>query len=330
MAAKKRGRGRPPKKGVRKPSLYQRVSKQFTALNNKLPEDQKVSYPRRRQIIKQSILPALQGIPGYKIRVKQIKELLNAEMAAIPSRDPNLCNLLYLNPATYALVEWFDLDPFIQKLLPDCVFIKISAGTFGQTNIFNTRNYNYYNSGVKDIVENIREWANDSSGMAVFEGVLKVRPRKKNDGQPDSYYLDMVLLLKTRRQQNFRPQGEIGPSVRYEPQTALERKQIKKAKSKVDDEIFRRANELKKEKDRKSRAYREIRKDKKITSALLKNVLKNDKLDNILAFSEYYEKAMKRIDRALKSGNITPARAEKERAFYNDQLRKYRDSQGLP
>jgi hypothetical protein len=37
-----------------------------------------------------------------------------------------------------------EIDEFIRERVPDCIFLRVNAGEFGVTKIFNTRDYNYY------------------------------------------------------------------------------------------------------------------------------------------------------------------------------------------
>jgi hypothetical protein len=51
----------------RNQTTYNRILKEFTKLNNKLPEDRKLSIQERRKIIKEKILPRYKKIPAYNI-----------------------------------------------------------------------------------------------------------------------------------------------------------------------------------------------------------------------------------------------------------------------
>ena len=177
----------------RKKTIYSVISKQFTKLNNKLPAEKKVSYKDRRTIIKDEILPKFKGVPKSKLRIKPINDAINASLSKIPPKE--ICDLNFIDVASeYGYVEWFALDETISEIVPDCVYVKVTAGQFGETNIFNTRNYEYNRSGVRAIVEDIRPAAANTSGRYFFSGYQKLRPRKKNNGNPENYYLDFVLF----------------------------------------------------------------------------------------------------------------------------------------
>lgn len=236
----------------RKESTYNKILKRFTAINNKLPEDQKISLQRRRQIIKQDILPSFKDVPKRKILVRDINSLINLQVSSQPHRDPASCNLLYMDVSNYAAIGWWELDDYLSKVFPDCIYVQVSAGKFGSTKIFNTRNYNYYVYGVRDIVEQIRQEVDGQSIGAIFTGYVKLRKGKKNNGEADSYYLDLILVLD---------------DIHLKPKpTKLDTRGLKLPKAKynkrrVNTSIEKQIKKLKLEKDRKKRANKKLKKE---------------------------------------------------------------------
>lgn len=305
----------PRKPKNRKPSLYQEVSKRFTAYNNSLPDAQKLSYPRRRQLIKQSILPALSTTPRYKIKARDIKGLILQQFALIPVRDPNVCNLNLISPSQYQEINWYEIDDFLQKRLPDCIWVRVNAGEFGQTNIFNTRNYNYYNIGVRQITENIRKEVKNLSG-AYYKGVQKLRPKKKNDGEADSYYLDLILHIVIGRDRMGQPVTEVGQRVRYVSENPMERIEMRRASNRVNSQLDTLFNNLAREKGRKSRAFRQMKKDKAILNKLATKKTRTEAaaIKNTDAFIRKYKTALLKIDRYLSKGLINKARYDMQKA----------------
>lgn len=261
-------------KPKRKESLYQKISKRFTKYNNSLPEEQKISLDRRRQIIKQSISPYFEGTSPSKIRVRDINFLILSEIVKQPPKSPELCNPLYINPSNYAQVIWFEIDEHLQKIIPDCIYVKVSAGDFGETNIFNTRNYNYYNKGVREIVENIREYASGQSIYPYFKGYLKVRPKKKDDKKADSYYIDYILFI------NDEPVTEIGARIIVDRAKLTQSKRIrKKVNSIIDKQILK----LTKEKSKKTNAFRTLNSNKKKLNDIIYGRTKKEKKERATA-----------------------------------------------
>jgi len=313
----------PKKKANKKPTLYQQVSKRFTTINNSLPEEQKLSIARRRQIIKQQILPALSTTPKNKVRVKQIVGLIQGQLSTIPPRDPNLCNLNYISPNQYTDINWFEVDEFLQKRVPDCIYVKISAGQFGETKIFNTRNYNYYNNGVQEITERLRRDIGNKSGAAWYSGYQKLRPRMKNDGKADSYYLDMILFLAPRGGDGT-PQSNIGSETRYVPENAKEKKQFKSLASKVNNKLDKLFSKLQKEKEARGRAFRQIRKDdKKLRKLAEKQLTPRNTMKVIDDFVQSYQRAEMKLNRYFQQGRINKAKYDKAMAQLKENYNKF-------
>jgi hypothetical protein len=303
----------PKKKSTsKKLTLYQKVSKKFTALNNKLPEEQKLSIQRRRQLIKQGILPALSTTPKSKIRLKQIDEIIKGQIALIPTRDPNLCNLNYISPSQYQEIEWFEIDEFLQRRLPDCIYVKVNAGSFGSTKIFNTRNYNYYFNGVQQITENIRKEVDNASGSAFYSGRQMLRPKMKNDGKADSYYLDLVLYMQPKRGTAM-PLSPLGKITRYTGKNEQETKSIRKASTKVNNKLDKLLGKLTKE-------------DKKITKIVNKKVTPRNEFKLIEDFAKSYERAKKKLDNYLAKGLISKAKYDKAMESLKDNYNKFNES----
>lgn len=317
----------PKKKSTKKKlTLYQKVSKKFTALNNKLPEEQKLSIQRRRQLIKQSILPALSTTPKSKIRVKQIVEIINGQIALIPTRDPNLCNLNYISPSQYQEIEWFEIDEFLQRRLPDCIFVRVNAGRFGSTKIFNTRNYNYYFNGVQQITENVRKEVDNASGSAFYSGRQMLRPKMKNDGKADSYFLDLILYIQPKRGVAT-PQSSLGKITRYTGQSSVETREIRKSSTKVNNQLDRILGKLTKEKEAKGRAFRQIKKDdKKLTKIVTKKITPRNELKVIEDFAKTYERAKKKLDNYFAKGLISKAKYDKAIANLKENYDKFNES----
>jgi len=237
----------PPKKETR----YNRILKQFTAINNSLPEEGKISLKQRRQIIKQFILPKFAKVPDYKLRVKGLKVAILEEYNKLPSKPAEACNLNFIDPSNYKKpVEFFEIDEFFEKIMPDCIYAKVSAGQYGETNIFNTRDYNYGRKGVQQITEKIRQGVQGKSGYAFYVGYQKLRPNKTNNGQSDSYYLDMVLML------NGQPQSLTNTTKYNLPKT----RQVSTTKRKVQTLLDEKFKLLKKEKSSRKNARVQIQK----------------------------------------------------------------------
>jgi hypothetical protein len=290
----------------RKPTTYNRILKEFTKLNNKLPEENKLSLKLRREIIKKVIMPQYKGVPKYKIKIKPLRNLIVREIEKVPPKE--ICDLNYIDPSEFAFVEWYALDETISELVPDCVYVKVTAGDYGETNIFNTRNYEYGRNGVRNIVEEIRPDADNSSGKFIFSGYKKLRPRKKNDGTPENYYLDFVLFLIDKKG-NQEPQGET-ESVKFNlPKTRETRSKKTQVKNIIEDRIKR----LKSKKDSRRRARKTLDKNIKEFSVVAKRVAKAKKpnINTINAFNKRFIKAAELLEKYYAQGKLTKLQYEK-------------------
>lgn len=290
----------------RKPTKYNRILKEFTKLNNKLPEENKLSIKLRREIIKKVILPQYEGVPQYKIRLKPLKNLLIKEIEKVPPKE--ICDINYIDSSEFAFVEWYSLDETISELVPDCVFVKVTAGEYGETRIFNTRDYDYGRNGVKDIVEEIRPDADNSSGKFIFSGYKKLRPRKKNDGTPENYYLDFVLFLIDKKGNEI-AQGET-ESVKFDlPKTRETRSKKTQVKHIIEDRI----KKLKTKKDSKRRAKKTLEKNIKEFSVVAKRLAKAKKpnVNTVNAFNKKFVKAAELLEKYYAQGKLTQIQYER-------------------
>lgn len=284
----------------RKPSTYNKILKEFTKLNNKLPEENKLSLKLRREIIKKVIMPQYKGVPQYKIRVKSLRGLIIKEIEKVPPKE--ICDLNYIDASEFAFVEWYALDETISELVPDCVYVKVTAGDYGETNIFNTRNYEYGRNGVRGIVEEIRQDADNSSGKFIFSGYKKLRPKKKNDGTPENYYLDFVLFLIDKKG-NQEPQGET-ESVKFDvPKT----RETRTKKTQVKNIIENRIKKLKTKKDSKRRAKKTLEKNIKEFAVVSKRLSKAKAPSPIMvdSFNKRFIKSIELLERYYAQGKMT-------------------------
>ena len=69
---------------AKKTTTYNRLLKEFTKVNNKLPEERKLSIKQRREIIKKDLLPKFGKVPQYKLRVKKINAAILKAIDKVP------------------------------------------------------------------------------------------------------------------------------------------------------------------------------------------------------------------------------------------------------
>ena len=182
--------------------------------------------------------------------------------------------------------------------MPDCIFVKVNAGEYGETKVFNTRNYEYNKSGVRDIIENVRPLAENTSALD-FSGYQKLRSGKKNDGTPENYYIEFILNI------NAEPQGNTNVT-----KFALS-KDDKPTQRKVRATIIEKINQLKSKKRKKVRARKTLAKNIELQKALGKIIEKKkspaEKKKWVVHYQKSYEKLRKAMDRDFKAGLLTEA-----------------------
>ena len=280
------------RKGV---TLYNKILKEFTKINNKLPEERKLSLKERRKYIKERIYPQYKGSPISRVGVRAIQVSIEQVLNTIPPKEA--CDVNYISPSVLD-VAWFELDDFITQVLPDCIYIRIDAGEYGATKIFNTRNYNYTKNGVKKIVDNIREVVNNNSGVDMnFTGVKKLRNRKTNDGTPENYYIDFILTI------NSNPIKEIDPIIFNLP------REEKKKVTRIKDVILTRVKELtlkkKRRKNARKTAIKNVTKLKNLNKRQKRSTNANTKKNISNEKERLYKSMQKQLDNALNKGLLT-------------------------
>jgi hypothetical protein len=290
---------------AKKTTTYNRLLKEFTKVNNKLPEERKLSIKQRRKIIKEQLLPEYKDVPKYKLRIKRIKSSILREIDKVPPRE--ICDLNYLDASDFALVEWFSLDETIAELVPDCVYVKVTAGEFGETRIFNTRNYEYGRRGIREIVEAIRPEAEGRSGKYIFDGYKKLRPRKRNDGSPENYYLDFVLSEIDRRG-NSAPLGEVNEVFYEVPKTRENRKKRTKVKNIIETKI----KQLKSKKDSRRRAKKTLETNIKKLKQISTKASKRPTPTNQFQKTKQFNKSATLLEKYYAEGKMTKAQYDRE------------------
>lgn len=271
-------------KKTRKVSEAQKFSKRFTELNKKLPKEEQLSLSQRRKILKSK---AIKDLQGQKVTKKLLDQILNEQLKGY-------CNPFMIDPSFYSFVQWFEIDDRIRSF-PECVYVQVDASIIGlATDIFNTKNYDYVDSGVQEIVEAIREeYDNGYEGVA-FDGTIQVRPNKKNDGFADSYFIQLVLV--NEEELSSLPPSVVSP-IGKTPKP-------KSTKKKVTDLIKNRITKLKVERQKVSTAKKRLVEKtnnlKEIVSSKSKNKLKLAK-----DFAKNYQNGKRLADRYLEKGYIT-------------------------
>ncbi len=278
---------------------YQKILKEFTLINDKLPEEQQLSLEERRKYIKDVVFPKFKGEKRL-VGVKRIKdEVLNVYGTILPKESSDIN---YIPPSAISDFAWFDVDEFIKEVLPKNIDIMLDAGKLGSTKIFNTSKYDYEKSGVKKIYEKIRDKVDNKSG-GFFTGVKKLKKGKKNNGNPKNYYIQFVLVL------DLNPVKKIDPIIYSIP------KSEKKKATTVKNAILNRLKQLGNKKKRRASARKTAKKNIKEIKNLKSREkrAKSNKYKTELAIKkiDQYNKTLKQLQNALNKGNITQEQYDK-------------------
>lgn len=269
-------------KGIR---LYNYLLKRLAEENQKLTRKQQMGIETRRKIVSKQLYPKFKQDPNRTIGA--ITTDLKKIVRALPPKE--ICNPLYLSEAYLAFVEYYEIDNHIRTVLPDCLDVRVNAGYLGKTKIFNTRNYSYNGDGVRKIIENIRvELQENTSGMAYFSGVVKLKYRKQNDGTPENYYVEYILYINDAAQSD-------DTSVNFD----LPTKEVKKVE-KVKDYLAEQFKDLQKEKRKRKR---QAKKAKPKTEKELKEISKKE-----------IRNAINSLKRLLQAKLITKQQFEEQKA----------------
>lgn len=241
-------------------AVYNRILREFTKINKQLPEERQLSVADRRKIITESIYPKYKGAAKSKISAKTLKGQIIYQIQRLPPKET--CDPNYIDPSVYRTIDAFAIDEFLQTVIPNCIYVKLQAGDLGETKIFNTRNYSYNRSGVKKIIENIREFAKEMTSQLDWTGVQKLRPHKADDGTPENYYIEFVLNI------NGEPTGDMTPVMRKPP------KEKQKVKTKVTNIIQERISKIRTKKKKVGRAKKSVSKTAQQLSIIRKKIKK--------------------------------------------------------
>jgi hypothetical protein len=175
-------------KGIK---LYNALLKELGEANKKAKNSQRLSPSQRRKIVSEQLYPKFKDAP--RVLVGQVNKDIRGIIKGLPPIE--ICNPLYLSEAYLSFVEYYEINNHIMRVLPECLDVRVNGGQYGVTKIFNTSNYSYYSDGVQKIIENIRKEVDNNSGRAYFSGIVKLKPRRKNNGEGQNYFVDYVLYL---------------------------------------------------------------------------------------------------------------------------------------
>jgi hypothetical protein len=177
--------------GLKGLQLYNYIFNEVSKVNKGQKSKKQISQDSKRKTA--SILyNKFKSSGKYNSRI--IKSEIRTSLSGLPPKE--VCNPLYLSRFQIQDIEYYQIDDHLRSILPDCLDVKLNAGSLGYTRIFNTRSYTYYTNGVKRIVENIRQHLESNrSGEAFFNGVVRLKRGRKNNGAGENYYVEFFLYI---------------------------------------------------------------------------------------------------------------------------------------
>lgn len=281
--------------------LYARLLHEVSEINKGLPVHKQLSLQQRREFISQKIYPLYKDVPGYKFRITQVRETIGRKIKRVPKRDNIDVALVPEN--LYDEIDYFSLDGFLGHVLQDwSIHVKVVAGSFGETKIFNTKQYDYQTSGVADITNAINTFVRNRkrqgrSGEFFYTGFIQVMPGRKNDGDPESYYIELVL------QQGSRSAKKIEPVQLPADKKKDKKKRNLKKKKKAKELLQKRIKQIKFARSKVKRVRLNLLKELKDFKSLVKKKYISANEKKTYAKRAYnLEKA--KLDKHLKSGTL--------------------------
>ncbi len=213
--------------------LYNKISHDLAEYNKSLRDADKIPYALRKKIAK-DILAHFKGLPKRAATYKAIREYIEQQLSEF---DSSICDPRTIDASKYALIPFYDLDAFMGEL-PDCVDVRVNAGQYGDTGIFNTADYNYAGSGCKAIVDTLEPFHHGSPpNCPQFEGKILVKPNRQDDNNKTSYYLEMQVIMNEGEPAHLKGQGKEVAAKQISKKERAERKLKEQAKKLAQEKI---------------------------------------------------------------------------------------------
>jgi hypothetical protein len=253
---------------------------QVSVLEKTVEPKYRLSIAERRKLVKQELYPAFKTGKTYKRAGKKAVndwfanrvDLIDAWLSSRTTED--LINIEF----------WLVTDKV--REMPAGVFAKVTTRDFGETEIFNTDQRDYFIPEIDAIKEAIREAVENKSDFAYFDGIRRIMPDAEDDGDPNSYYIDLVLTIETSTGgTDF--QGDPAPKIKGTKKKKNTKAQVKKlkenaAKQRIKYGIRQIKNEKKNQKNDNQPAKKKITQTTELKRIkTLENQLKTEKQKRI-------------------------------------------------
>lgn len=279
--------------------LYNYLLKTLGEEVKNTPKKQQIGITSRRRLVKEVLYPKFKG---GKITITEVKKQIKGIIKGLPPAE--ICNPLFLKEVALAAEDFYELDNHIRTIVPDCVDVIVNAGKFGKTPMFNTSNYSYYSTGVRKIIENIREELENSSGVAQFYGVVKLKNKRPNNGKAENYYIEYLLYFNGETDLDDTPVDYDLP------------KKYDKIQEEIDKGIFVVVKKQQKEKRKRKLAKKKARPDYKLAQYLASLKLDKQSLKSKLEAGrinkDEYKKRIAEINKDILKTNRELAKLNKK------------------
>lgn len=111
-------------------------------------------------------------------------------------------NILDVSLSDLSATPFYMMDNKIQSDMPKGIYVEVNGGVFG-TCSFNTFDYEYESSGLRDIVEEMREQLygknetpSPKDNNEQFDGFLRIKSGAKKDSKnKEDYFIEWVLFI---------------------------------------------------------------------------------------------------------------------------------------
>jgi hypothetical protein len=134
-----------------------------------------------------------------------------------------------------------------------------------------------------------------------------LRPRKRNDGSPENYYLDFVLSEIDRRG-NSAPLGEVDEVFYEVPKTRENRKKRTKVKNIIENKI----KQLKSKKDSRRRAKKTLETNIKKLKQISTKASKRPTPTNQFQKTKQFNKSATLLEKYYAEGKMSKAQYDRE------------------
>jgi hypothetical protein len=288
-------------------SIYQRLLHELTVYNKNLPETQQLSLQDRYKLLSESIYPKYKGTRMYQFRVGEARKRIESAVKQFISKRGG--DVIGIPPDTYQNILFWEVDNYLNKdkqgILSDGYNVKVNAGEYGETDIFNTADYNYYNLGVDEITNNINDAVRsepnrkDVDKYLFYTGIVQLMPGRPNDGNAANYYLELVLV----------DNGIMATDLEEIEVPKRTGKRAKKKEKKTKKLVKEKEQKVQLEKSRVKRIRNSVEKEIQDTALVLskKSFLK---IYHAQFITDTKERELKRMERYFKNGTLNQTQYE--------------------